>query len=184
VDFLQKEALDVLPELLEKLNLHKKKIILIGHSDGGSIAIMYASKFGENVAGLVVMAPHVLIEDWSLKGIHSAIDAYKNKDLRERLIKYHGENTDSMFNSWVNIWTTEEGHHWNIEDFLPGITAPLLFIQGENDNYGTVVQQNSVINGVSGYAEGLMIPDIGHFPHLESKNLVLDKIHEFIQKQF
>ena len=144
---------------------------------------MYASKFGKNLAGLVVMAPHVLIEDISLSGIQSAIYAFKNTDFRERLLKYHGENTDTMFHSWINIWTTEEGRQWNIEEFLPGITAPLLYIQGEDDNYGTVAQQDSIISGVSGYSDAIIIPDCGHIPHLQAKEIVINKIVNFIQNK-
>ncbi|MCU0370284.1 MAG: alpha/beta hydrolase [Bacteroidales bacterium] len=178
-DFLQREAFDVLPELLEKLNIHKP-VILIGHSDGGSIALLYAAKFPERVKALILEAPHVKIEELSARGLKAAILAYQYGDLKERLYKYHGENTDAMFWGWANIWTDERMRQWNIESFLPQIKAPLLFLQGEDDEYGTTEQLWSIVGRVKGTVEAEIIPGCGHIPHQQAEEFTLQRMQGFI----
>ncbi|MDD5508103.1 MAG: alpha/beta hydrolase [Bacteroidales bacterium] len=178
-DFLFHEAFEVLPELLEKLNIHKP-LILVGHSDGGSIALLFASRFPERVQALILEAPHVKIEDVSAQGLKAAIWAYRYGDLRQRLIKYHGPNTDSAFWGWANVWTDERAGEWNIESYLPHVTAPLLFIQGRQDEYGTEEQLWSISKHVKAPIEAEIIPDCGHIPHQQAEEFVLGRMTEFI----
>jgi len=178
-DFLHYEAFNVLPELLDNLMIDQN-LILIGHSDGGSISLLFASKHPDRVKAILLEAPHVLIEEISGQGLKAAIFAYQYGDLRERLYKYHGENTDSMFWGWANIWSDEKSRNWNIEDCLPSITAPLLFIQGENDEYGSNEQFLAIQRGVTGPVTSAIIPDCGHIPHHEMEDPVLDEMSRFI----
>jgi len=178
-DFLFHEALEVLPELLDKLNIHKP-LILIGHSDGGSIALLFASKFPQRMKALILEAPHVKIEEISAQGLKAAIWAYQYGDLKERLTKYHGPNTDSAFWGWANVWTDERAVEWNIESFLPDITVPLLFIQGRQDEYGTEEQLWSICKGVKGPVEAEIITDCGHTPHQQAEEFVLERMVEFV----
>lgn len=178
--FLHNEAFNVLPELLEKLNIDQQ-LILIGHSDGGSISLLFASKHPNRVKGILLEAPHVLIEELSAKGLKSAILAYEYSDLRERLLKYHGDNTDSMFWGWANIWSDEKSMNWNIEEYLPYITSPVLFIQGETDEYGSLEQLRAIEEGVSGSVLSEIIPECGHIPHHEKEEEVLMIMADYIQ---
>lgn len=180
-DYIQREALQVLPEILEKTGIHNR-LILVGHSDGGSIALMYASKFPHNVISLILEAPHVMVEKMSMDGLKAAVWAYEHGDLRERLEKYHGENTDSMFRGWANLWMDERSRTWNIESFLPGIISPVLFIQGEEDEYGSVKQLYAIKKGTSGPVEDFIIPGCGHIPHQQAEEKVLKRMKEFIQR--
>jgi pimeloyl-ACP methyl ester carboxylesterase len=178
-DFLHREAFDVLPELLEKLNI-RHPLILVGHSDGGSIALLFASRFPERVNALILEAPHVKIEELSAQGLKAALWAYQYGDLRERLFKYHGENTDTMFRGWADIWTDERTRDWNIESFLPLIQVPILFLQGRQDEYGTEEQLWAISKGVKGPLEAEIIPDCGHIPHQQAEELALQRMQGFI----
>ncbi|MCX6235340.1 MAG: alpha/beta hydrolase [Bacteroidetes bacterium] len=178
-DFLHTEALVVLPEILEKLSI-KKPVILIGHSDGGSIALIFAARFPQRVKALIVEAPHVLVEEVSAKGLQAAILAYQYGDLKERLYKYHGDQTDSMFWGWANIWTHPDNRNWNIEDYLPGTTSPLLFIQGADDEYGSVAQLHAIQKAVKGRLESEIIPGCSHVPHQQAEEFVMERMTDFI----
>jgi pimeloyl-ACP methyl ester carboxylesterase len=178
-DFLEKEAFEVLPELLEKLNI-KQPLILIGHSDGGSIALLYASRFPERVNALILEAPHVKLEEVSAQGLKAAIWAYLHGDLKERLQKYHGEKADSMFWGWADIWTDERSREWNIESCLPYIKAPVLFLQGRLDEYGTEEQMWAISKKIKAPFEAEIISDCGHVPHQQAEEFVLERMVEFI----
>lgn len=178
-NFLHKEAFETLPELLNNLNIGNP-LILIGHSDGGSISLLFSSMHPDQVKMIILEAPHVLIEEQSVEGLKSAIWAYKHSDLKERLEKYHGNNTDSMFWGWANVWSDEKSLDWNIESYLSGIKVPVLFIQGENDEYGTLKQLESIKKGVKGNVTTEIIKDCGHIPHHQSEEVVLDKMKQFI----
>lgn len=170
---------DILAELLEQLDI--KDAILFGHSDGGTIALIAASKYPERLKAIIVEAAHIFVEEVTLKGIHEAMEAYKATNLHERLTRYHGDNTTNLFKAWTETWVREDYRDWNIEYMLPAIKTPLLFIQGANDEYGTMAQVDKTIQQVSGFAEKYMIPDVGHTPHKEVPELVLEKVTEFIR---
>jgi pimeloyl-ACP methyl ester carboxylesterase len=176
--YLHEEALDVLPELLHELGIMRP--VLIGHSDGGSIALIFASAFPDRVKAVVTEAAHVFVEDITLEGIRKAAAVYEGTNLREQLQKYHGEKTDAMFRAWSETWLSDEFRSWNLEEYLPGIKCPLLVIQGEDDEYGTPAQVAAIVSKVSGPAEPLIIPGCGHIPHHQAKEKVVEAMANFI----
>ena len=136
---------------------------LFGHSDGASIALLYAAAFPERVAGVVAVAPHVFVEDVSVASIEQARDAYAATDLRQRLARYH-DDPDSAFCGWNDIWLDPAFRAWNIEDMLPRIRCPVLAVQGEDDEYGTMAQIDAIARRVP-QARLLKLPACGHSPH-------------------
>lgn len=178
-NYMELEA-DVLNELLEELNINNA--ILFGHSDGGTIALIAASKYHEKIKAVICEAGHVFVEDITVKGVSDVFEAYKITDLPERLAKYHGKKVSMIVKAWTEIWLSDRFKSWNIEYLLKNITSPLLFIQGEVDEYGTLDQVEKTINQVSGSSEKYIIPNVGHTPHKEVPDLVLNKSIEFINK--
>jgi pimeloyl-ACP methyl ester carboxylesterase len=179
VRYMHDEALATLPELLHQL--HVEKTILIGHSDGGSIALIFAAEHREKVSGIVTAAAHVFVEDITIRGIREAVRVFETTNLRDRLRPYHGDSTESMFRGWADIWLAPEFRNWNIEEYLPAVTSPVLAIQGENDEYGTPAQVDAIVRQVSGPVESLLIPDCGHIPHLQARERVLSEVTAFIR---
>jgi len=179
--YLQKEAEIALPELLKKLSLQQTKKILIGHSDGGSIALIHAGIFQKNIIAVISEAAHLFIEDISVKGISEALIQFEEGKLKDLLKKYHGEKTDSMFYGWAHTWLNPEFKKWNIEKYLPGISAPVLAIQGQDDQYGSFAQLKSIKKHTKN-AEIKFIPNCGHTPHLQIKEEVLLIMEDFINK--
>lgn len=178
-NYMELEA-DILNDLLNTLNIND--VILFGHSDGGTIALLTASKYPEKVKGLICEAGHIFVEDVTLKGIYEAIEAYKTTNLPKRLAKYHGDKVETIFKAWTETWTRSDYRDWNIEHFLPKITCPLLFIQGEADEYGTLAQVEKTISQVSGESEKYIIPNVGHTPHKEATELTFNAAKFFIEK--
>jgi pimeloyl-ACP methyl ester carboxylesterase len=178
-DYLEVEALEFLPGVIDALNI-ENKLVLIGHSDGGSIALIYASKYGKQVAGVITEAPHVFVEEVTIKGINEAVSFYEIGILNKLLLRFHQENTETMFYGWADTWRNLENVEWNTEHYLAGISSPLLVIQGENDEYGSVKQVDSIVNQSSGYSEKFMIPHCAHIPHYEAQEIVLEKMAKFI----
>ncbi|GAB0155330.1 alpha/beta hydrolase [Chryseobacterium sp. Alg-005] len=176
-NYMEQEA-DVLNDLLNALNL--RNVILFGHSDGGTIALITASKYSEKINAVICEAGHIFVEDVTVKGVKDAFEAYQTTNLGERLQKYHGDKVDMLFKAWTETWLSDRFRSWNIEYLLPGINCPLLFIQGEADEYGTLDQVEKTISQVNGIAEKYIIPDIGHTPHKEIPELVLHRSVEFI----
>jgi pimeloyl-ACP methyl ester carboxylesterase len=142
--YMHHQALEVLPALLRALAVATPPWLL-GHSDGASIALLHAARFA--VAGCVVMAPHLFVEPVSLASIEQARRAYLDSDLRERLARYH-DDPDSAFWGWNDIWLAPAFRDWNIEAEIAGIGAPLLAIQGLDDEYGTLAQIHAVARRV------------------------------------
>jgi pimeloyl-ACP methyl ester carboxylesterase len=175
--YLELEA-DILNQLLNYWNIEQP--ILFGHSDGGSIALLTAAKYPEKIKAIITEGAHVFVEDITVNGIKEAIQLYETTDLKTKLEKYHGSNTEAMFLAWANTWTTEEFRSWNIVHFLPMIQCPTLVIQGEKDEYGSLKQVESIIEKVSGATEKFIIPSIGHTPHKDNPEVVLKKISSFI----
>lgn len=180
VNYMELEA-DVLHDLLIQLNINN--VILFGHSDGGTIALIMASKYPEKINAVICEAGHIFVEEVTLKGVSDALEAYKTTNLPERLQKYHGDKVEMIFKAWTEIWLSENFKSWNIEYLLKNITSPLLFIQGEADEYGTLDQVEKTVNQVSGSTEKYSIPTIGHTPHKEVPELVLNKSTEFINNR-
>ncbi|MDP9960821.1 alpha/beta fold hydrolase [Chryseobacterium lathyri] len=179
VNYMELEA-DLLNDLLTELNI--KNAILFGHSDGGTIALITAAKYPEKIQAVICEAGHIFVEDATLKGVYDAWEAYKTTNLAERLAKYHGDKVEMLFRAWTETWTREYFRSWNIEYLLKDIQCPLLFIQGDADEYGTLEQVEKTVSQVSGLAEKYIIPGIGHTPHKDVPELVLSKVSEFIEK--
>lgn len=177
--YMQDEARDFLPRLLDQRGIDAA--ILIGHSDGASIALVAASLDPARIRGVIVEAPHVFVEDISVESITKAREAYATTDLREKLAKYHGENVDGAFRGWNDAWLDPEFRKWNLESYLPGIEAPVLCIQGENDPYGTRAQVDAIVNQVSGRSELLLIPNCGHTPHREAFEPTREAMGRFLR---
>ncbi|MEF9477382.1 alpha/beta hydrolase [Chryseobacterium sp. 1B4] len=177
VNYMELEA-DLLNDLLAEMNIDS--VILFGHSDGGTIALITAAKYPERIKAVICEAGHIFVEDITLKGIYDAWEAYKTTNLPERLQKYHGDKVETLFKAWTETWTRDDYRTWNIEYLLKDITAPLLFIQGEADEYGSLDQVEKTVTQVSGSAEKYIIPRTGHTPHKEVPELVLQKATAFI----
>jgi pimeloyl-ACP methyl ester carboxylesterase len=189
VSFMHEEALEVLPAVVEHFGL--ENILLYGHSDGASIALIFTGAAGAAgaagarripVTALVLEAPHVFVESVCTDRIARLAGEYETTRLRERLMRHHGANTDSMFRSWTGAWLTPEFRRWNIEEYLPSIDAPVLVIQGEDDDYGTLRQVEAVVAQVQGSAESLVLPRCGHSPHIDQPEMVLEGSSRFIRQ--
>lgn len=179
VDYMHREALDVLPELLGKLAVADP--ILIGHSDGASIALIYAGAARWPVRGLVAMAPHVFVEDLTISSIAQAKVAFDTTDLRGKLGRYHAD-VDSAFRGWNDIWLQPAFRAWSIEDRLPGIACPVLLIQGQDDRYGSMAQIDAIERQVRGSVRTLKLPGCGHSPHVDQPERTLQAIASFVQE--
>lgn len=171
--YLHDYAFSELPDFIDFVIDPSKKIILIGHSDGGTISLLYGSKFPERIAGIVTMAAHVINEPETIAGIQPAVDAFEMGKL-DGLKKHHAEKTDALFFAWANIWRDDQFLNWNIVPEI-GSKLPGLFIQGADDQYGTVKQleliQSKFPNGRSE-----LIQACGHHPHLEQNQHVISAI--------
>lgn len=130
--FMHQEALISLPEILSKCNI--KNAILIGHSDGSTIALLYAAKFSKDVRGVITEAAHGFVEEVTLGGIRKVLKTYQTGNLKQRLKKYHGKNTEALFHAWHETWLELNFRSWNVEEFLPQVTCPLLAIQPRRMN--------------------------------------------------
>jgi pimeloyl-ACP methyl ester carboxylesterase len=179
-DYLHAEALVSLPEVLYQCDIDKP--ILIGHSDGGSIAIIYAGTYPQKVSGIITEAAHVFVEDVTVEGIKSAVEVYESTDLKKRLAKFHDNNTELMFRGWSDIWLSPEFRNWNIEEYLPQITCPFLAIQGKDDEYGTPAQVEAIVDKVTGSARASMIDNCGHIPHIQAMEKVFSEMVSFIRQ--
>lgn len=179
-DFMHREAQEVLPALLEVLGVdaRRDKPVLFGHSDGGSIALLYAAAYPDAVAGVVAAAPHLFVEDVSVTSIAQARTAYVESDLRARLARHH-RDVDSAFWGWNDIWLNPEFRAWNIEDALERIACPVLAIQGLDDEYGTL-EQVRAIGRRAPQTELLEIPDCGHSPHRDQPATVVQAVARFV----
>ena len=178
ISYMHVEAQQILPQVLAATGI--EDCILIGHSDGGSIALIYAGAEPEPLHAVVTMAAHVFAEPISIDSIAKARAAFVQGDLAERLHKYHGANTEGAFHLWSNAWLAPDFAGWNIEEYLPGVTVPVLAIQGEDDEYGTMAQLGTIAGKAGGYAETRMIANCGHSPHLQAPRETLAAIARFI----
>ena len=178
VRYMHDEALVALPELLDRLGVGAP--VLVGHSDGGSIALIHAGAGLRGVSGVVTLAAHVMVEDLSVASIAAAKVAYETTDLRQRLARYHAD-VDSAFRGWNRIWLDPVFREWNIEDCLPRIACPVLAIQGEDDEYGTMEQMRRIDAKVRD-AELVELADCRHSPHKDQPEAVLAAITRFVDR--
>jgi pimeloyl-ACP methyl ester carboxylesterase len=180
VDYMHREALEVLPQVLDQFKIESP--VLVGHSDGASIALIHAGAGKRPLSGVVAMAPHVFVEDITVKSIAEAKTAFERSDLPQKLGRYH-DDVVSAFVGWNDIWLHPDFRRWNIEDYLPGIVVPVLLIQGQDDQYGTVAQVSAVARQVSGPVETIMLSGCGHSPHQSpQKAATIAAIARFVAK--
>lgn len=179
-NYLNIEGEKNLPLLINQLNLNQS-VILIGHSDGGSIALVYASTQPKNLIGCITIAAHVFVEQISVDGIKAFTKMYEeNVKLQNALKKYHGEKINSIFYGWSDTWQTAEFKKWNIEALLKKINCPVLALQGKDDEYGTEKQVKSICENVNGHCKYVMIENAAHSPHQDKPEEVLEEIKQFI----
>jgi pimeloyl-ACP methyl ester carboxylesterase len=179
LDFMHRQSHEVLPALLAALGV-TGKVWLFGHSDGGSISLIHAAHHGEQVAGAIVLAPHILVEEFGLISIRQARQVYLTTELRSRLGRYH-DDVDSAFFGWNDIWLHPDFPTWTIEAELPAITCPVLAVQGIDDEYGTLEQ----IRGIQRRApqtELLELPACGHSPHKDQPEALIAAVAAFFSK--
>jgi pimeloyl-ACP methyl ester carboxylesterase len=175
--FMHEEALQVLPALLDQLRIERP--VLVGHSDGASIALIHAAAAARPVRGIVCLAPHVFVEPVCVDSIAKVRRSYFETDLRQRLAKYHAR-VDDAFLGWADVWLRPEFLAWSIEDLLPRIEQPLLLIQGREDEYGTLAQLDRIESRVKGPTSRLILSDCGHSPHRDQEAAALDAIVAFV----
>lgn len=179
IHYIHEYAIIELPALLDHV-LADRPYIVVGHSDGGSIALIHAASQRPGLQGVITEAAHIFIEDITLAGIRVADAAWEQGKLKG-LHKYHGDKTAQTFKAWSATWLTPAFAHWNIEYLLPAITAPCCIIQGVDDQYGSADQVDRIVAQVSGSATGHMLPDCAHSPHLEAEQATLAVMQEFIR---
>jgi len=177
VRFMHDEALHALPELLKSLKLENP--VLIGHSDGASIALIHAGA-GHDVRGVVAMAPHVFIEPLCLNSIVIAAQQFEATDFREKLGRYH-RDARKTFYGWADVWLDKDFKSWDIrDDYLPNVKCPVLAIQGYDDVYGTMAQLDELASRVKGPCELLKLEDCGHAPFREQPEQTLAAVTRFV----
>jgi pimeloyl-ACP methyl ester carboxylesterase len=154
--------------------------ILVGHSDGASIALLAAGA-GMPVRALVLLSPHVFVEDRSIEGILAAKVAYERGDLRERLARWH-DDVDGAFRGWNDVWRSPAFRSWDITGCLGGVTSPVLLVQEEGDAYGTLAQLDAIERGVAGPVERLVLPGDGHAPHVDHPDEVVAAVAAFLAR--
>ena len=183
LDFMHRQAHEVLPALLAGLGVDSAAAPpwLFGHSDGASIALLYAARWPECIAGAIVLAPHILVEDLSVASIAKARESYLGSDLRARLGRYH-EDPDSAFWGWNDVWLQPQFRHWSIEDEIGAIRCPLLAVQGRDDEYGTLEQIHGIARRVP-QTQVLELPDCGHSPQRDQPERVIAASTQFMQQQ-
>ena len=180
VDFMHRQAHEVLPALLEALHVDTAATPpwLFGHSDGASIALLFAARFPASAAGIVALAPHIMVEELTVRSIERAREAYLQTDLKHRLGRYHAD-PDSAFWGWNDIWLEPAFRGWSIEDELERIRCPLLAIQGKDDEYGSLEQIHGIARRVA-QAETVELDDCGHSPHRDRGDAVIEATRRFI----
>jgi pimeloyl-ACP methyl ester carboxylesterase len=177
--YMHDEGLRILPRVLDAAAL--PRVVLVGHSDGGSIALVHAGGAdpGGRVAGVVALAPHVLCEELSVRSIREARDAYQAGDLRAKLARYH-DDVDVAFWGWNRAWLDPDFERWNIEEYLPRIRVPVLVLQGREDPYGTAEQLRRIERGCGARARTVLLDACGHSPHRDQRERTLAAIGAFV----
>lgn len=177
VSYMHDEALVTLPALLEAM--HIERPILFGHSDGASIALIYACAYPQNVSALVVEAPHVIVEEISVKSIAGIGDAFRTSGLREKMARHH-RDVDATFFGWNDIWLSPAFRSWSITKRLATISARTLAIQGDADEYGTLLQLDLLVANSGGLTDRLVLGGCGHAPHRERPEFIVRSVADWL----
>ncbi|MBI5059237.1 alpha/beta hydrolase [candidate division KSB1 bacterium] len=180
LDYLHREAAS-LNEFLAKLGI--REAVLFGHSDGGMVALLAASMFPERVKSLIAEGVHVFMDEFSRAAIRVSVEDYESGELRARLERYHGEKTEALFRAWSDTWLADKFHDWSIERELQSVHCPVLVVQGEQDEYGTLAQVEAVARSVSGPVATFVVPYTGHTPHRDAGEAVVKRCGEFVRSQ-
>ena len=176
--FLQVEATERLPEVLRQAGIARP--VLFGHSDGGSIALLFAAAFPGIPAAVVSIAAHVFIEDVTVAGIERTVEAWGTTDLPARLARHHGSKAEDVFRGWSETWRNPAFRGFSALEAIGPIRCPLLVLQGERDEYGTIAQVEAIASAVSGPVRTLVLPGLGHFPHREDPGRILAETERFL----
>ncbi len=180
LDFMTEEAVEVLPEVLAQIGFQQG--ILLGHSDGATIAAIYAgSVLDHRVRGLVLMAPHFFTEDMGLAAIQATAEEFEAGDLSTRMAKYH-RNPENAFRSWSGTWLEPGFKSWNVSEVIDYWRIPTLAIQGREDEYGTLAQIHEIESRTYSPVDTLIVDNCGHAPHIERPDVVLPEIVEFAER--
>ncbi|MBF0390933.1 MAG: alpha/beta hydrolase [Desulfamplus sp.] len=180
IHYLHDYALNELPKVVDAL-IPNRDFILVGHSDGASISLIFGAEKSKSLKGIITSAAHVFVEDITVDGIIKATQAFEEGKL-SGLFKLHGDKTEDMFNAWSSTWLSQWFRHWNIEYLLPSITVPTLVLQGIDDQYGSTEQVNSIATKCSGVVKSVMLNGCGHSPHRDRPKFLVDIMSEFIDK--
>lgn len=176
--FLEREADLHLPAILKEAGI-AGPILLVGHSDGATAALMAAANHDLRVEGVVSMAPHVIIEEISVAGLLLTRNMASSTDFLAKLSRYHGERTEQLVSGWLNAWLSPWARHWQMDHYLIGIQCPVLFLQGVDDHFGTEAQAHHLRSKAASAVRVVMIPGCGHVPYLQAKEEVLGEILAF-----
>lgn len=179
-NYLHEEALVDLKGIIDLF--HIEHPILIGHSDGGTIALIYAAHYP--TYAVITEAAHSYVESTGAPGIQQAITQYQQTVFREKLQKYHGTKTDALFYAWANTWLSPDFADWEINSLLPNVQAPCLLLQGKEDQYAGTQHLLDIASHIGSNAEALLIEDCGHTPHLQAKEQTLQLMSDFILQPF
>lgn len=180
IRFMHDEA-RLVPRVLDAAGIDRA--VLLGHSDGGSIALIAAAECPVRVHGLILEAPHVFVEDVGIESVARMRAQFADTDLRARLGRHHVD-PDLTFRGWSDVWLDPAFLTWNLESVLPQVRCPVLLIQGEQDRYGTLRQVDAIAEQVGGPVERLVLADCGHAPHRDQRERVLDAIAAFVTHRF
>lgn len=179
-DYLENQGCLELRQVLDALTL--KNVILVGHSDGATIALAYAAQsFDPRIRGVVAMAPHVFAEPRCIEAIQATTRRFEQGDLRQRLERYHGSNVDDAFHGWSDTWLSPAFADWDITPLLSGIDVPLLLIQGNDDEYASSKHVELVRHHAQASCQTVWLPQCGHAPHVERQQETLRAVLEFAQ---
>lgn len=178
--YLHDEALSSLPDLLGRLGIEHP--LLLGHSDGASIALLYAAQYPDAVQAVVSIAAHVMVEQETVDGLLGVRERFSQGTLRDRLVSYHGANTDTMFDGWSGVWLEPEFRAWDIRPGLERIRCPVLAIQGSADQFGTPAQLQAIRDRVPGPVVTSLLTGCGHSPHRDAPEAVISAVSTFVAR--
>ncbi len=178
LDYLDEMALGELPAVLASAGITRP--VLIGHSDGGTIALLFAAAFPQAPSAVVAIAAHVFVEPETIRGIRAAVQAFETGTLRAKLERFHGPRTEAVFRAWAETWLDPRFAAWNVTDRLAAIRCPVLVLQGEADEYATPAQVEAIAHGVGGPVRTRLLPGAGHVPHHQAREATCAAILDFL----